>query len=933
MLNGKKSYLLSFTALFTKKGYELKLGLDYLVNVNNNYHLTAPINSTYSAFLEDTMKGAGKVPSTATGVFGTTFQAEYTYEIEGTGMESVLATVVNYLNDIHQFLAADSSTARAPIAVQVTPVLMSAPFVPETMNMEGIHADYRTLTDAETGDNMIGEGVDIDSVVDTYNPYSEKPLEIDVHSAAKSNCIPDELDIREVNGYTHSEQVVPESWEPMKELVVKEKPKVSESMVNFSPTENRSTDFISRIQGFAAGFKDDTFEGETEFVVFSTAKLPQDTLHGKIGEFSPSRNVTQEVLETEIQGGQSSDTSGVGFDAVYEVHNAVNRNNAEAATPQAFSISNTYSAGFAELIKHTYGGTDLAEDADSDLFLEAENHFDAGGYADSIILTENIKHTVAGDPEVTRLARLMEIMYGSQIFEHIESGIEDIVMKAASGDLSEANVSVLKKSVIESLQKALVVNRTDAMYSITEVAEPDGNLEGVVSLTETAVSSSNLSAIEDRPKHAVSNNNVAAVRAVPEQAMIQMGYDGRMETPVTGDLSGESKEVFTHDIGRAITEANGRLAERNDPEYGASNPVKQGVLDLKEMAENGLAFLDTNHPMSEVADYHDRFKNVVVQKTEVSSYKDYLTYHNHKENSGAGYVTEFNAEGQETEVSSYRDREIVSDMHTDTKADSASDYDSQLTAAHSADVEAPNYESVLHEHEWGDVLVPEGCSVHHTVEMAESVNRDDILLEHGDSGKGETSVDAVKHDEGSNSIGEVILPGLINELDSSHSGTMLNAAVQAGESAQNILSLMSGGVASAEEAESITPTNGADIQEISKSIRKRQVRETDIQQSTDAGRKRQRFKTDIETSADAGRKLVTQVTEIKEPLGAKRKKKAVETGIQQAESAKRHKIIETAIGEAEEGQLITHPESKKARLWLIAGKIASWNIWNWKKTR
>ncbi|QDX94029.1 hypothetical protein EEL30_18070 [Brevibacillus laterosporus] len=106
MLNGKKSYLLSFTALFSKKGYKLAFGINQIFHNNNKYHLTAPVNSTYRALKEDTMKSADKVPYSATGLFERMLTlAENATEYEVTEMETVTAEVVTYLADIHKHLS------------------------------------------------------------------------------------------------------------------------------------------------------------------------------------------------------------------------------------------------------------------------------------------------------------------------------------------------------------------------------------------------------------------------------------------------------------------------------------------------------------------------------------------------------------------------------------------------------------------------------------------------------------------------------------------------------------------------------------------------------------------------------------------------------------------------------------------------------------
>ncbi|MDN4602024.1 hypothetical protein P5G61_12370 [Paenibacillus sp. F6_3S_P_1C] len=110
MMNGKKSYLISFTALFSKKGYELTIGFEQIINANNQYHLTAPVNSTYRTLIEDTMKGANKVPHSATGLFGRLGSAEYVTQYDGFEVETVVASIVSYLSGIHKYFNGETVT-------------------------------------------------------------------------------------------------------------------------------------------------------------------------------------------------------------------------------------------------------------------------------------------------------------------------------------------------------------------------------------------------------------------------------------------------------------------------------------------------------------------------------------------------------------------------------------------------------------------------------------------------------------------------------------------------------------------------------------------------------------------------------------------------------------------------------------------------------
>ncbi|WP_342417069.1 hypothetical protein NST83_06850 [Paenibacillus sp. FSL R10-2782] len=105
MLDGKKSYLISITALFSKKGYELAFGTDMILDTQREtrYHLSAPVNSTYRTLRQDTLKNASKAPYSATSLFGRDWrEAAIAGEFEGQAVEAVHSTIVSYLSDIHR---------------------------------------------------------------------------------------------------------------------------------------------------------------------------------------------------------------------------------------------------------------------------------------------------------------------------------------------------------------------------------------------------------------------------------------------------------------------------------------------------------------------------------------------------------------------------------------------------------------------------------------------------------------------------------------------------------------------------------------------------------------------------------------------------------------------------------------------------------------
>ncbi|MFF2889463.1 hypothetical protein [Paenibacillus sp. NPDC057967] len=933
MLNGKKSYLLSITALFSEKGYELVVGLNYLVDINNQYHLTAPIISTYRAFIEDTMKSAGKVSSTATGTFGQTYRADLAYEPEGIEVETVLATVVNYLNDIHGLLSGESSTQKAPIAEFGEHFKVNMIDTANALIESGADFKRKDTLDAEYTEFTNSSDVAIKVSLEEQIIVDEKMKDVGVQALSSTKYVYDVLDMWEVEDFAHSEKVVSESFAPIKEILANERQKVSQDVEALSDTLNMSKEFAAEVEDFTGGYKDETFQGGTEVVRFSHTRRLHETVDGEIEEFSNTPNVTGDIKEAIIQDFTAGESMTSESEVVLESFRSVTGRDAEASRPEDLTEAPTYTAGLAELMELTDVGMDSAVDAELNDYQAAESHSDAGGYVDTIGLAENIKHTVASDPEVTKVARLMEIMYGSKVFEYIESGIEEIVMNASQGDLSEATVSMIRDSVLEEVQRASGGNRMDAVEHGTEVAEPSGDMQGVRYTTEVAEPSGDRQGMRFTTEVAEPSGRVEAIENVPERAETQSPFVGVTYLPEYGEMTGAGNQAFIHDIGKAIAQANSKLAERHNPEYATNTIFGDGVLQETEVAETGLTDIRSDRHVTEVGEYHDRFNDYVVHETEVAQYRDIFTYQNENDSTRAKHITEYEAVGQETETAFYKDRDFEYVTHGDTLAYSSSNFDATSEETRYANVEAPNHDAILHEIGRGDVLAPEQDSIFHQTEVAESVHVNDVVIDRGDVSKGETVLDSVKHEDGSTYIGDVIMPAVMTETEAGQSETVLNAITHQGIDADNVLSVNGGEVETTIEADSVVSTGGADVEDLSEALRQRKTLETTIQEDTDSSRKRVQVETAIEESADAERKRIVHDTDIIESSESSRIKEAIETTIEEGENGSRHRVIETEIAEAEEGKMITHPESKKSRLWLIIGKIASWSIWNWKKTR
>ncbi|MBE0343815.1 hypothetical protein E4V51_27395, partial [Paenibacillus sp. 28ISP30-2] len=112
------------------------------------------------------------------------------------------------------------------------------------------------------------------------------------------------------------------------------------------------------------------------------------------------------------------------------------------------------------------------------------------------------------------------------------------------------------------------------------------------------------------------------------------------------------------------------------------------------------------------------------------------------------------------------------------------------------------------------------------------------------------------------------------------------------------------------------------------------IEETDLHAISEGTRKKKVMSTNIEDEhQQATRKKKVIKTQITDAQEGTRLKKTVTVRIEAPESAKRHKTLKTVIETPSEATNQSVPGMPKRKIWMIMGKIASWNIWNWKKTR
>lgn len=920
MLNGKKSYLLSFTALFSKKGYELTFGLDYLVDVHNQYHLTAPVSSTYQALIEDKMKEAGKTPNVATGAFGKSYKASYVSEPEGKEMETILASIVNYLNRVHEYLSADYSVIRSPLAQMDESENSNHSGIFEAALSEVNEATFQIIPEVgEVARIMAATQTDVDLLTEQFKLGEQRSPLAENQSDIQSRYISDVVNASRATRLSNAEQVIPESTQPVQaaSFYENERQHIVDQPTKFSPAINQSKDFAIEMEVFHAVQKNNPFLYGTTGESFSHTIRQNEMADGEIEAFSNTLNVTDDTHKAYTSHYYNAGSASKDEVVQVELESALSGNK-EEGTMELLSEAIDGSRREADVAWSTYSSVDnVNADAQINLLAASSSHSGVEGEIAADTLSDHIKHILSSDPHVSKVARLMEIMYGSAAFEMIESGMEQIGTRVLYEKLSEADAQAAADAVIDSLEQMFIEARADGFMHVTETAAGSSNLLSFTSETERAEASSNRAGIVESP----------------EYVHIHSPYSGLIDETTISNPSGLGQEAMLHDIGQAITEANGKLAERPDFEYADKAGQREGVQDITHTAANGLTLEDTNLQLSETAQYVDRMKDYVIQGMEQAQYKDYFIYQNEDDRTEASYVTEFEGTAQPMETSMFKDKDTQLLISDPTLAESASDYSSILHRSDKAAIAASSEDALYENVESADLFAPDYINVLHQDERAEAINSNEVIMELDGVGRGETVLDALRHEEGSTHFGDVIMPAVLDETAAGQSETVLQAVTQLGHSAENILSGNGGSVDDMISADNVLSINGGDVAEANEAIRRRRLTETEIQEHTQSSRKHAPLEVDIESSEHAERKRIIHQTEPISPSAGERRKGILETDIAQPIGGKRHKTIEVSIDEAEQGRMTTQPEQKKPRIWLIIGKIASWSIWNWKKTR
>lgn len=920
MLNGNKSYLISFTALFSKKGYGLAFGVDTVLDVSRDtqYHLSAPAYSTYRTLKMDVMKNATKLPYASSSLFGDGLkEASIVTEIEGVEVESIFASVAAYLSDIQRYLEGESrlevkgssedyttaETVRVGDSREDTlfvrnlgidlggRVLEAIDFLPE--HAELVMYGTKTL-EHETGETALDATAISDDTwffnltVDNYtahfdNGVSEGLLKLPVFDASVVEQTEAESALYTYSTEERLVEVSPQTTtdiHSIEELTPFAYEHVFEHLVeDFTDVVNRSFDKDAVIEGFVSAESGGGQEAER----------PESMVAGEAesGDYLYIQNDTEAIASTggDIHIEKFIDGSSYSTDDLHVEH----------------SIP-------SEITYRTDGGQ-------PDSFTEGGNEVSVDSSESKTSVADVIKSVVSDSPEIASAGRLLEIMYGHRAAEMIQVGLERLVESHVDETMT-ANSGSITDAVIAELEKAL----------------NEGTAEGEVTGTQTGTVEYFGDAVESKPETGRVEYFGDAVDVVPEHGTSMTFGEGIYDFGAVAERD-MGRDAVVHDIGRAIAEANLNLTmQRQETAMTIAN--SEGILEethtghlenhtdvvLTETTEVVSTVVpDSDAPLeNEVAAYVQNY-DVIVAPTETSRIlRDYDAVVQDPEFAD---VVE-TAEGAMQDDTRARGGIRVYDAVDDTP-DRGSKSNIIIEAVvdnHSvAGTDEITIESVVHGDEQGE---------------STSGSREGLAPEQGEWGDNVTIGDGLLDKEVAQGGADNILDADIQDLGGMSGDNIYDAVNYEGESAyigdrnlvvdnqEQVQGQLNGGltgtvVETDTNADLIAITEEGGVDEVTDATRKRKVIPTDIENAGEGRRKKEAIETTIHDAEEGGR--------VKETLNV---------SIDEGHEAKRPtKVIETVIEKSEGGTAITHPERKKPRIWLILGKIASWSIWNWKKTR
>ncbi|NKQ18584.1 hypothetical protein [Brevibacillus laterosporus] len=494
MLNGKKSYLISFTALFSKKGYELAFGIDTVFDGirNTKYHLTAPVYSTYRSLKLDTYKTANKVSYSATGLLGKNMKlASNVTEVEGVEVESVFGNVVSYLTDIYRYSNGEHAVidSNNHCLQEVTPFLNVQKQIDRSTKADStLHAKSEQTVLAETfvpvyqstftygltslevknqltisavgyeEDTHTATNSFADKILNTYKALLENQ-ELASTSKRLDTSQPDQLTKSKMKKITYEGKEVLSSQNTLSEEVGELQDTCLFNKVDYD-VENQASKAALRIKGDifdteweqnALGYRESIYDVDKLHDVTDTARQASylaDCTDKKAAKpvFDYKEQIVIETLRNPIK----KDT--------HDVYSIVPFSDSDSLSMQADTKEpqNLINGLASEYVPGNVSGSIQSYlKRDSGVTIEKFSISNLGTDWDidhqTSVAVEGLKSLFVQTPEISRMSRLLEIMYGDKAFKMIEAGMENVIKHTVMQTTTDVDIHSISQTVIQHL--------------------------------------------------------------------------------------------------------------------------------------------------------------------------------------------------------------------------------------------------------------------------------------------------------------------------------------------------------------------------------------------------------------------------------------------------------------------------------------------------
>ncbi|MBG9799711.1 hypothetical protein [Brevibacillus laterosporus] len=494
MLNGKKSYLISFTALFSKKGYELAFGIDTVFDGirNTKYHVTAPVYSTYRSLKLDTYKTANKVSYSATGLLGKNMKlASNVTEVEGVEVESVFGNVVSYLTDIYRYSNGEHAVidSNNHCLQEVTPFLNVQKQIDRSTKADStLHAKSEQTVLAETfvpvyqstftygltslevknqltisavgyeQDTHTATNSFADKILNTYKALLENQ-ELASTSKRLDTSQPDQLTKSKMKKITYEGKEVLSSQNTLSEEVGELQDTCLFNKVDYD-VENQASKAALRIKGDifdteweqnALGYRESIYDVDELHDVTDTARQASylaDCTDKKAAKpvFDYKEQIVIETLRNPIK----KDT--------HDVYSIVPFSDSDSLSMQADTKEpqNLINGLASEYVPGNVSGSIQSYlKRDSGVTIEKFSISNLGTDWDidhqTSVAVEGLKSLFVQTPEISRMSRLLEIMYGDKAFKMIEAGMENVIKHTVMQTTTDVDIHSISQTVIQHL--------------------------------------------------------------------------------------------------------------------------------------------------------------------------------------------------------------------------------------------------------------------------------------------------------------------------------------------------------------------------------------------------------------------------------------------------------------------------------------------------